>query len=65
MNELKKSSEQDIYLEPKEQIIENTKSVDEHTLAFAQTNEMVMENDKIKLISEFGKYRRDASGVKY
>ena len=27
--------------------IENTKSVDEHTLAFAQTNEMVMENDKI------------------
>ena len=47
MNELKKSSEQDIYLEPKEQIIENTKSVDEHTLAFAQTNEMVMENDKI------------------
>lgn len=25
----------------------------------------VFENDKIKLISEFGKYRRDASGVKY
>lgn len=25
----------------------------------------VFENDKIKLITEFGKYRRDASGVKY
>ena len=25
----------------------------------------VFENDKIKQISEFGKYRRDASGVKY
>ena len=25
----------------------------------------VFENDKIKQITEFGKYRRDASGVKY
>ena len=25
----------------------------------------VFENDKIKKITEFGKYRRDASGVKY
>ena len=39
--------------------------VDAAAIVHAGIGKASFENDKIKQITEFGKYRRDASGVKY